>query len=85
MIAASATSAPELPGTGRLKVDLRALLPDIAVALTGEAERLMRTLIGGAAHNTVLAQSLATALMPPVRRRVDGIVERAVHRGEIAT
>ncbi|HEX2298123.1 MAG TPA: TetR/AcrR family transcriptional regulator [Pseudonocardiaceae bacterium] len=86
VIAAASAHAPELatsPDTGTLEGDLRALLQDKATALTGESGRLMRALIGEAAHNTALAEALTTAFLTPVRRRVGEITERAVHRGEI--
>ncbi|MET9827929.1 TetR/AcrR family transcriptional regulator [Streptomyces sp. NPDC006385] len=87
VIAAASAHAPELatsPDTGTLEGDLRALLRDKAAALTGESGRLMRALIGEAAHNTALAEALTTAFLTPVRRRVGEITRRAAGRGEIA-
>jgi AcrR family transcriptional regulator len=87
VIAAASTFAPELatsPSTGTLHGDLRALLRDVAIALSGAGGRLIRALIGEAAHNLGLADALATVFLTPVRRRVDESVERAVNRGQIA-
>ncbi|MFJ3672705.1 TetR/AcrR family transcriptional regulator [Streptomyces sp. NPDC090106] len=87
VIAAVSAYAGDLgdhPDTGSLEGDLRDLLRDKAVALTGTSGQLIRTLIGEAAHNDALAVSLTDALMKPVRRRVDDIVRRAVARGDIA-
>jgi len=86
VISAASTYAGELAtqtDTGSLEGDLRALLRDKAAALTGESGRLMRALIGEAAHNTVLAEALTTAFLTPVRRRVEEITRRAADRGEI--
>jgi AcrR family transcriptional regulator len=86
VIAAVAAYAGDLgaqPDTGTLEGDLRDLLRDKAVALTGRSGQLIRTLIGEAAHNDALAEALTAALMAPVRERVDVIVERAIARGEI--
>ncbi|MET9761714.1 TetR/AcrR family transcriptional regulator [Streptomyces sp. NPDC006372] len=87
VIAAASTHIRDLqvpPDTGTLEGDLRAVLRDKAAALTGRSGWLMRALVGEAAHNTVLAEALATAFLTPVRRHVDEIVRRAVDRGEIA-
>ncbi|MBV7697774.1 TetR/AcrR family transcriptional regulator [Streptomyces sp. TRM70350] len=87
VIAAASTYIRDLktpPGTGTLEGDLRAVLQDKAAALTGESGRLMRALVGEAAHNAALAEALTTAFVTPLRRRVEEIVRSAVHRGEIA-
>ncbi|MGC9538873.1 TetR/AcrR family transcriptional regulator [Streptomyces sp. UG1] len=87
VIAAASTYTRDLktpPGTGTLEGDLRAVLLDKAAALVGEGGRLMRTLVGEAAHNTALAEALTTAFVAPLRRSVEEIVRSAVHRGEIA-
>ncbi|WP_460067873.1 TetR/AcrR family transcriptional regulator [Streptomyces sp. YKOK-I1] len=86
VIAAATTRAEDLvkqPDTGGLEGDLRALLRDKAASLTGESGRLMRALIGEAAHNDALAEALATSFLVPVRRRVQEAVGRAAARGEI--
>ncbi|MER6350841.1 TetR/AcrR family transcriptional regulator [Streptomyces sp. NPDC001634] len=86
VIAAVSTRTRDLearPDTGTLEGDLRALLRDKAASLTGESGRLMRALIGEAAHNDVLAEALTTAFLLPVRGRVEEAVRRAVDRAEI--
>ncbi|MER5436851.1 TetR/AcrR family transcriptional regulator [Streptomyces sp. NPDC002588] len=86
VLAAAATRAEDLakqPDTGSLEGDLRALLRDKAASLTGESGRLMRALIGEAAHNDTLAEVLATTFLLPVRHRVEEAVARAAARGEV--
>ncbi|SPF06361.1 TetR/AcrR family transcriptional regulator [Streptomyces sp. MA5143a] len=86
VIAAAAARAEDLvkrPDTGTLEGDLRALLRDKAASLTGESGRLMRALVGEAAHNDALAEALATTFLAPVRSRVEEVVARAVARGDI--
>ncbi|MER7580325.1 TetR/AcrR family transcriptional regulator [Kitasatospora sp. NPDC097691] len=87
VVAAAASFAEEdpssLPGTGSLEGDLRVVLRDKAAAVTGESGRVMRALIGEAAHNTALAEALIAALLEPVYRRVAEVVRCAVERGEI--
>ncbi|MFC4506888.1 MULTISPECIES: TetR/AcrR family transcriptional regulator [Streptomyces] len=86
VIAAAATRAEELvqqPDTGSLEGDLRTLLRDKAASLTGESGRLMRALVGEAAHNDALAEALGSTFLAPVHRRVEEAVARAVARGEI--
>ncbi|MEU1284139.1 TetR/AcrR family transcriptional regulator [Kitasatospora sp. NPDC005856] len=73
----------EQPDTGGLEGDLRVVLRDKAATMTGEGGRLIRALIGEAAHNTALAQALVGAFLQPVYRRVEEVVRRAVERGEI--
>ncbi|MHC5906540.1 TetR/AcrR family transcriptional regulator [Streptomyces sp. S6] len=87
VLAAAADFAKDLerrPDTGTLEGDLRALLRDKAAGLTGENGRLLRALIGEAAHNAALAEAVTAAFTTPVRERVEEIVRRAVERGEIA-
>ncbi|MFD9686311.1 TetR/AcrR family transcriptional regulator [Kitasatospora sp. NPDC059088] len=76
-------SSYEQPDTGGLEGDLRVVLRDKAASMTGEPGRLIRALIGEAAHNTALAQALVTAFLQPVYGRVAEVVRRAVERGEI--
>lgn len=87
VVAAAASFAEEdpygLPGTGSLEGDLRVVLRDKAAAMTGESGRVMRALIGEAAHNTALAEALTVTLLAPVYRRVTEVVRSAVERGEI--
>ncbi|MBO1417984.1 TetR/AcrR family transcriptional regulator [Streptomyces sp. FH025] len=71
------------PETGSLEGDLRVVLRDKAAAMTGESGRLMRALIGEAAHNAALADALVRAFLRPVYARVEEVVRRAVERGEI--
>jgi AcrR family transcriptional regulator len=71
------------PRQGSLEGDLRVVLRDKAAAMTGEGGRLMRALIGEAAHNTALAEALTAAFLAPVYRRVAEVVRLAVERGEI--
>ncbi|MBV2151552.1 TetR/AcrR family transcriptional regulator [Kitasatospora sp. SUK 42] len=71
------------PETGSLEGDLRVVLRDKAAAMTGESGRLMRALIGEAAHNTALADALVRAFLRPVYGRVAEVVRSAVERGEI--
>lgn len=87
VLAAAAAFTADLeqrPDTGSLEGDLRLLLRDKATGLTGENGRLVRALIGEAAHNVTLAEALTAAFMTPVRDRVEEVVRRAVDRGEIA-
>ena len=87
VLAAAAAFTEDLeqrPDTGTLEDDLRILLRDKAAGLTGENGRLLRALIGEAAHNVPLAEAVTAAFMTPVRERVAEIVHRAVGRGEIA-
>ncbi|GAA1393077.1 TetR/AcrR family transcriptional regulator [Kitasatospora putterlickiae] len=86
VIAAATTYAEDLtarPDTGTLEGDLRALLRDKALAMTGEGGRLMRALIGEAAQITALAEALASAFLAPLHERVAEAVRRAAERGEI--
>ncbi|MEU6971673.1 TetR/AcrR family transcriptional regulator [Kitasatospora aureofaciens] len=76
-------SSYEQPGTGTLEGDLRVVLREKAAAMTGEPGRLIRALIGEAAHNTALAEALVTAFLQPLYDRVAEVVRRAVERGEI--
>ncbi|MFJ4187354.1 TetR/AcrR family transcriptional regulator [Kitasatospora sp. NPDC089509] len=73
----------EPPGTGTLAGDLRIVLRDKAAAMTGEPGRVIRALIGEAAHNTALAEALVTAFLRPLYGRVAEVVRQAVDRGEI--
>ncbi|MEU9607454.1 TetR/AcrR family transcriptional regulator [Streptomyces sp. NPDC048057] len=81
--AASFTEPYGPPATGSLEGDLRVVLRDKAAAMTGEGGRLMRALIGEAAHNGALAEALTAAFLEPVYRRVAEVVRLAVERGEI--
>ncbi|AWK11056.1 TetR family transcriptional regulator [Streptomyces spongiicola] len=81
--AATCTEPHEPPATGTLEGDLRVVLRDKAAAMTGEGGRLMRALVGEAAHNTALAQALTAAVLEPAYRRVADVVRSAVERGEI--
>ncbi|WP_280346282.1 TetR-like C-terminal domain-containing protein [Nocardia neocaledoniensis] len=85
VIAAAATFAEAYgpPATGSLEGDLRVVLRDKAAAVTGEGGRLMRALLGEAAHNPALAQALTVAFLQPVYQRVAEVVRSAVERGEI--
>ncbi|MDR3082226.1 MAG: TetR/AcrR family transcriptional regulator [Streptomyces sp.] len=86
VVAAAASFAEDPYGpplTGSLEGDLRVVLRDKAAAMTGEGGRLMRALIGEAAHNTALAEALTAAFLEPVYRRVAEVVRLAVERGEI--
>lgn len=70
--------------TGTLEGDLRAVLRDKAAFLTGPGGRLLRALLGEAAHNETLAQALTTAFTLPLHARVTDVARRGVERGEIA-
>ncbi|MFD5468611.1 TetR/AcrR family transcriptional regulator [Kitasatospora sp. NPDC127059] len=76
-------SSYEQPDTGGLETDLRVVLRDKAASMTGEPGRVIRALIGEAAHNTALAEALVTAFLRPLYGRVAEVVRRAVERGEI--
>ncbi|MBR8743101.1 TetR family transcriptional regulator [Nocardiopsis sp. MG754419] len=69
--------------TGTLPGDLAALLGDKATALEGPSGRLLRAVLGEAAHNSALADVLFEAFVLPLQDRVLAVLERAVHRGEI--
>ncbi|WP_432250751.1 TetR/AcrR family transcriptional regulator [Streptomyces sanyensis] len=81
--AATFTEPHEPPATGTLEGDLRVVLRDKAAAMTGEGGRLMRALVGEAAHNKALAESLTTVFLEPAYERVAAVVRSAVERGEI--
>ncbi|MBD0711511.1 MULTISPECIES: TetR/AcrR family transcriptional regulator [unclassified Streptomyces] len=86
VVAAAASLAEDPygpPATGGLEGDLRVVLRDKVLAVTGEGGRLMRALIGEAAHNATLAEALTTAFLAPVYRRVAEVVRLAADRGEI--
>jgi AcrR family transcriptional regulator len=69
--------------TGTLAGDLAALLHDKAQTLDGPGGRLLRALMGEAAHNDALAAVLTGAFIVPVQDRITALIERAVDRGEI--
>jgi AcrR family transcriptional regulator len=69
--------------TGTLAGDLAALLCDKAQTLEGPGGRLLRALMGEAAHNDALAAVLTEAFIVPVQDRITALVQRAVDRGEI--
>lgn len=69
--------------TGSLATDLRALLRDKAETLDGPSGRLLRALLGEAAHNQALADVLIGAFILPLQARISAVLERAVQRGEI--
>ncbi|WP_217185750.1 TetR-like C-terminal domain-containing protein [Streptomyces sp. AC495_CC817] len=73
----------EAVDTGTLEGDLRTVLRGKAAFLTGTGGRLLRALLGEAAHNATLADALATAFTVPMHERVSQVVRRAVDRGEI--
>ncbi|GAA4678210.1 hypothetical protein GCM10023347_35740 [Streptomyces chumphonensis] len=85
VVAAAATfiEPHEPPATGTLEGDLRVVLRDKAAVMTGEGGRLMRALVGEAAHNKALAESLTTVFLEPAYERVAAVVRSAVQRGEI--
>ena len=68
---------------GSLAADLGALLRDKAVALEGSSGRLLRAVLGEAAHNRALADVLFDAFVVPLQERVLSLLERGVARGEI--
>lgn len=69
--------------TGALRSDLSRLLHDKAAALEGSSGRLLRAVLGEAAHNQALADALFGDFVVPLQERVLAVVERAVARGEI--
>jgi AcrR family transcriptional regulator len=69
---------------GSLRADLRALLHDKAGALDGPSGRLLRAVLGEAAHNQALADVLFEAFVLPLQNRVSALLDRAAARGEIA-
>src|SRR3954453_12749496 len=69
--------------TGTLAGDLAAHLHDKAQTLEGPGGRLLRALMGEAAHNDALAAVLTEAFIVPVQDRITALVKRAVDRGEI--
>jgi AcrR family transcriptional regulator len=69
--------------TGALRSDLSLLLHDKAAALEGASGRLLRAVLGEAAHNQALADALFDDFVLPLQDRVLAVVERAVARGEI--
>ncbi|WP_304455189.1 TetR/AcrR family transcriptional regulator [Nocardiopsis sp. YSL2] len=69
---------------GSLRADLRALLQEKADALEGASGRLLRAVLGEAAHNRALADVLFDAFVLPLQNRVAALLDRAAGRGEIA-
>ncbi|WP_017569119.1 TetR/AcrR family transcriptional regulator [Nocardiopsis halotolerans] len=70
--------------TGSLRSDLSTLLHDKATALEGPSGRLLRAVLGEAAHNQPLADVLFGDFVVPLQERVLAVVERGAARGEIA-
>ncbi len=68
---------------GDLSSDLGVLLRDKATALEGSSGRLLRAVLGEAAHNRALADVLFDAFVIPLQERVLALLERAVERQEI--
>ncbi|GHD28986.1 TetR/AcrR family transcriptional regulator [Nocardiopsis kunsanensis] len=86
VVGAARTWAEELGpdhDTGSLRGDLAALLHDKAHALEGPSGRLLRAVLGEAAHNRALAEVLFTDFVVPLQGRVSALLERAARRGEI--
>lgn len=69
--------------TGSLRSDLSRLLHDKAAALDGPSGRLLRAVLGEAAHNQALADVLMEQFVLPLQTRVELLLRRAVDRGEI--
>ncbi|WP_201294978.1 MULTISPECIES: TetR/AcrR family transcriptional regulator [unclassified Nocardiopsis] len=69
--------------TGGLRGDLSALLHDKAAALDGPSGRLLRAVLGEAAHNQALAEALTEQFVLPLQARVEAVLARAADRGEI--
>ncbi|WP_017611562.1 TetR/AcrR family transcriptional regulator [Nocardiopsis salina] len=69
--------------TGDLHGDLSTLLHDKARALDGASGRLLRAVLGEAAHNRALADVLFDDFVVPLQQRVSALLERAADRGEI--
>ena len=69
--------------TGSLRSDLAALLHDKADALDGPSGRLLRAVLGEAAHNRALADVLMDRFVMPLQARVSALLDRAADRGEI--
>ncbi|MEE2040285.1 TetR/AcrR family transcriptional regulator [Nocardiopsis sp. CT-R113] len=69
--------------TGDLRSDLEALLHDKAAALDGPSGRLLRAVLGEAAHNRALADVLVEQFVMPLQHRVGAVLDRAAERGEI--
>lgn len=69
--------------TGSLRTDMSTLLKDKAAALEGTSGRLLRAVLGEAAHNQTLADVLFDAFVVPLQDRVFAVLERAAARGEI--
>ncbi|WP_082206439.1 TetR/AcrR family transcriptional regulator [Nocardiopsis sp. SBT366] len=68
---------------GSLAADLGVLLRDKAAALEGPSGRLLRAVLGEAAHNRALADVLFDAFVIPLQGRVLALLDRAVERREI--
>ena len=69
--------------TGSLRSDLGRLLHDKATALEGSSGRLLRAVLGEAAHNRALADVLFEHFVLPLQERVLALLERGVQREEI--
>lgn len=69
--------------TGSLRTDMSALLKDKATALEGASGRLLRAVLGEAAHNRSLADVLFDAFVIPLQDRVFAVLDRAAARKEI--
>lgn len=68
---------------GSLHADMNVLLRDKAAALEGTSGRLLRAVLGEAAHNQTLADVLFDAFVLPLQDRVLAVLERATSRQEI--
>ena len=74
---------PELPDTGTLRGDLKAM----ALHKGGEDEadsELITAIIHAMKQNDELAEAVRTQLIEPGRGRVKTLVQRAIDRGEVA-
>jgi len=86
LVAAALEAASDehtIPDTGSLEGDIRALLTGVSERLTGPTAGLAEALIGEALRNRALADALRERFYDSYRRELEGLVDRAVARGEM--
>jgi AcrR family transcriptional regulator len=81
---ADVTEEHRIPDTGSLDGDVRALLASVVERLSGDYAGLVEVLVGEAVRNHGLADALRERFYDSYRRELEGLVDRAVARGEMA-
>ncbi len=81
---ADVTEEHRIPDTGSLDGDVRALLASVVERLSGDYAGLVEVLVGEAVRNHGLADALRERFYDNYRHELEGLVDRAVARGEMA-